>query len=268
MRRLSLTSWSVHPLLQPANPASNGSTADAALRLTDLPAHMRDAGIGTLEICHFHIPSTDPEYLAELRTAIADAGIELFSVLIDTGDISQADAAKHAADMRTIKEWIDVAAHLGAKVVRVIAGDASPDDPEALERSIASLRELAGYAQARRVRVLTENFRSLASTAANCNRILDELGGMVGLCADIGNFPAASRVEQFSAVAPRAESVHAKAAYNPDGTIDPGQMRQCLDASTAAGFDGPYTLVFDRPEERWPGITVLKQVVAPYTQTA
>lgn len=268
MRRLSLTSWSVHPLLQAANPASNGSSADAALRLTELPARMREAGIGTLEICHFHIPSTDPGYLSELRTAIDEAGIELFSILIDTGDISQADATKQAADMRTIEHWIDVAAQLGAKVVRVIAGDAAPDDPDALDRSIASLRELACYAQARGVRVLTENFRSLASTSANCNRILDELGGTVGLCADIGNFPAASRVEEFSAVAPRAESVHAKAAYNTDGTIDPRQMRQCLDASTAAGFSGPYTLVFDRPEERWSGITVLKQIVTPYTQSA
>jgi sugar phosphate isomerase/epimerase len=268
MRRLSLTSWSVHPLLQTTNPASNGSSADAALRLTELPGRMRDAGIGTLEICHFHIPSTDADYLSELRAAIDEAGIELFSILIDTGDISQADKTKQAADMRTIEHWIDVAAQLGAKVVRIIAGDAAPDDSDALERSIASLRVLSEYAQARGVRVLTENFKALASTAANCNRILDELGGTVGLCADIGNFPAASRVEEFSAVASRAESVHAKAAYSADGTIEPEQMRQCLDASAAAGFSGPYTLVFDRPAERWSGITVLKQIVAPYTQSA
>ena len=190
MRRLSLTSWSVHPLLQPGNPASNGSTASAALQLTELPARMRDAGIGTLEICHFHIPSTEEPYLAQLRAAIEDAGIELFSILIDSGDISQADETKRDADMRMIEGWIDIAALLGAKVVRVIAGDAPADDPEALGRSIDGLRQLAQYAQGRGVRVLTENFRALASTAENCIRILDELGGTVGLCADIGNFAA------------------------------------------------------------------------------
>lgn len=268
MRRLSLTSWSVHPLLQPANPTSNGNTKDAALKLIDLPAQMRDAGIGTLEICHFHLPSTDENYLAELRAAVERAGVELFSILIDTGDISQADETKRTADLRMIEGWIDIAALLGARVVRVIAGDAPADDPDALERSIAGLRELAHYAQARGVRVLTENFRALASTAANCNQILDELGGAVGLCADIGNFAAVSRVDEFTAVAQRAESVHAKASYNSDGSIDAVQLRQCLDASEAAGFSGPYTLVFDRPEERWPGISVLKQIVAPYTQTA
>jgi sugar phosphate isomerase/epimerase len=266
MRRLSLTSWSVHPLLQPAHPASGGNATTAALRLTDLPARMRDAGIGTLEICHFHLPSTDEAYLAELRAAIESAGVELFSILIDAGDISQADQAGRAADMQMIKGWIDVAATLGASAVRVIAGDAPPDDAAALERSIEGLRELAGYAQARGLRVLTENFRPLASTAANCNRIVDALGGAVGLCADVGNFPSGSRVAEFGAVVARAESIHAKASYDAAGALDAGQLRQCLDASKAAGFTGPYTLVFDRPEERWSGITALKQVVTPYTR--
>jgi sugar phosphate isomerase/epimerase len=261
MRRLSLTSWSVHPLLQPAN----GSAAQAGLSLTELPTRMRDAGIGTLEICHFHLPSTEPGYLAELRTAVESAGVELFSILIDTGDISQADEAGHAADMQMIKGWIDVAAQLGARAVRVVAGDAPADDTAALERSIASLGELSDYAQSRGVRVLTENFRPLASTAANCNRIIEALGGAVGLCADIGNFPSDSRVDEFSAVVARAESIHAKASYS-EGMMDTGQLQQCLDVSVAAGFAGPYTLVFDRPEERWSGIAALKQIVAPYTQ--
>jgi sugar phosphate isomerase/epimerase len=261
MRRLALTSWSVHPLLQPEHPGT-----DAALSLTDLPARMRDAGIGTLEICHFHFPSTEPAYLGELRAAIDDAGVELFSILIDAGDISQADDRQHASDMRMIEGWIDVAATLGTGAARVVAGDAPPDDEAALERAIASLARLAAYGRGRNVRVLTENFRALASTAANCNRILDELGGEIGLCADIGNFPSASRVAEFSEVVPRAESIHAKANYGAGGELDAGQLRECLDASLAARFDGPYTLVFDRPEDRWTGIARLKQVVAAYVQ--
>ena len=52
---------------------------------------MRDAGIGTLEICHFHFPDTDATTLRELRAALDVAGVELFSILIDMGDISNAD---------------------------------------------------------------------------------------------------------------------------------------------------------------------------------
>jgi len=251
------------------DPTSNGNgekNGPPALTLLEVPDRMRVAGIGTLEICHFHILDTSPAYLASLRSAIATAGVELFSILIDTGDIAAADDAQREADMRTIEGWIDVASALGAHAVRVIAGAAPSTDEEALKRSIAGLRHLGAYGRERNVRVLTENFRPLASTSVNCTRILDELDGVVGLCADLGNFPTEVRVEEFSAVVDRAESVHAKAAYDASGTIEPEQLQQCLAQSVAAGFDGPYTLVYDRPGDEWTGISRVKQVVEPFTR--
>ena len=256
MSRLSLTTWSLHRLL---------AAEHDALRLVEVPARMREAGIGTLEICHFHFPDTGPETLQAVRAALDAADVELFSILIDMGDISSADPARREADIQAIQGWIDVAGRLGAKVVRVVAGESAPDDEAALGRSIAALRQLAHYAEARGVRVLTENFKALASTAENCRRILDELGGAVGLCADIGNFPAERRIAEFRAVAPRAESVHVKASYDGQGRPDETELRQCLDATRAAGFDGPYTLVYDRQGDPWEGIDRLRRIVAPYT---
>lgn len=253
MRRFALTSWSVHR-----------SLTDGSLTLLDLPARMREAGIGTLEICHFHFPSTDDSYIAELRTALDQAGVEPFSILIDTGDIGNADGDQRQADIATVKSWIDVASTLGTEVVRVVAGDSPPDDAAALARSVEALAQIASYAGERNVAVLTENFRPLASTAANCNHILDALGGAVGLCADIGNFPAPVRLAEFSAVAGRASVVHTKASYDDSGVIDSDALQQCLAASVAAGFDGPYTLVYDRDGNSWPRIGELQEIVRPY----
>jgi hypothetical protein len=112
--------------------------------------------------------------------------------------------------------------------------------------------------------VLTENFRSLLSTAANCNRLLDDLDGAVGLCADIGNFPAAVRHAEFSAIVGRASVVHVKATYDAEGSIEDATLRDCLTASVQAGFDGPYTLVYDRNGNPWPGIGELRQIVGQY----
>ncbi len=251
-----MTSWSLNRLLTaPADP----------LRLVDVPARMRDAGIGTLEICHFHFPDTDATTLRELRAALDVAGVELFSILIDMGDISNADQRVRQQDVQAISTWIDVAATLGAKAVRVVAGEGAPDDELAIERSIGALRELSAYGRERNVRVLTENFRSLAWSARNCLRILDALDGSVGLCADIGNCPAEYRVDEFSALAARAESVHVKATYDAAGTPDTDELRQCLDATSAVAFDGPYTLVYDRPGDPWQGLAMLRAIVEPYT---
>ena len=257
MRRLALTSWSVHQ-----------SLAAGTLRLLDLPEQLRAAGIGVLEICHFHLPATDANYLAQLRAACAAADVELFSILIDTGDLTHPDPARRAADTQLIAGWIAVAARLGARAVRVVAGEGPPDDAAALLYAARGLATLADYGRTCGVRVLTENFRALLSTAANCNQLLDELKGAVGLCADIGNFPAESRVTQFSAVIARAESVHVKATYDPAGAILGDDVRRCLAASIAANFSGPYTLVYDRPGDSWAGIAQLKAVVEPYTESA
>jgi sugar phosphate isomerase/epimerase len=272
MPRLSLTSWSLHRSLGSPPISNEMPTAErphpdpnAELQLVDLPRQMREHGIKTLEICHFHLPSVGGEYLAEVRVAADAADVELFSILIDTGDISSADEARRRSDMRLIEGWMDVAAELGVKAVRVVAGDAPPDDEAALDRSIAGLRQLAGYGRERGLQVLTENFLPLASTAVNCHRILDALDGAVGLCADIGNFPAASRVEEFRSVVGRATSIHAKASYDTLGNMDASQLHQCLDASKEAGFDGPYTLVYDRPGDSWRGVDALARIVGPYT---
>lgn len=255
MRRLSLTSWSLNNIL---------TAPEKPLSLLELPRKLSDAGIRTLEICHFHLPSTDADYLAKLKAALDDAGIELWSILIDTGDITQTDAAGREADMRLIEGWIDVASTLGARVVRVVAGNAPPSDEAAIQRSIEGLRSLAAYGKQRGVEVLTENFRALASTAENCNRILDELGGEVALCADIGNFPPSTRVEQFAAVVNRAKTIHVKPNYDAANNMDPAQMRECLTASVEAGFEGPYTLVYDHGGDEWVGIAKLKALVEPY----
>ncbi len=273
MRRLSLTSWSLHPNLgappvtsDPPDTQRLPAPHEAELQLVDVPRRIRELGIKTLEICHFHVPSAHPDYLRQLREALASADVELFSILIDTGDISSPDPERREGDIRLIERWMDVAAELGASAVRVVAGDAAPDDEAGLGRAIAELEQLSAYGRAKGLTVLTENFRPLASTAENCNRILDALGGAVGLCADVGNFPSTSRVPEFKAVVGRASSVHAKPSYDDGGRMQPEQLRECLEASVAAGFEGPYTLVYDRPADRWQGIAELAEIVGPYTE--
>ena len=259
MRRMSLTSWTTHRFLTGA--------MTPAFSLPELPAKAHAAGITTLEICHFHIGDTSTVALTELREAIKAADVELFSILIDTGDISNADSVRRQNDMHIIEGWIDCAATLGAQHVRVVAGESAPDDQAALQRSIEALSMLSEYARQRSVRVLTENFQKMASTAENCQKIIRALDGAVGLCADIGNFAPATRIQSFRQVIDLAESIHVKGSYAADGQLDSEELRACLDASLAVDFTGPYTLVYDKPDKTWEGVAQLAEVVKPYTAT-
>lgn len=99
--RLSVSTWSLHRVLGESDfygPESGRkipvTTGESEISLLDLPARIAAFGIHTLEICHFHLPSRDKGYLNELRSNLEAAEVELFSLLIDHGDITHPDHAE------------------------------------------------------------------------------------------------------------------------------------------------------------------------------
>lgn len=267
--RLSVSTWSVHRAL--GDPAPYGPDAagipththnNGALTLLDLPARIAQHGIRTLEICHFHLPSRDVAYLAQLRRAIEAAGVELWQVLIDAGDVTHpADGARDAA---WIAHWIDVAHALGAKRTRVIAGKQAPTRKNLAHSRDAILR-LAEKAQPLGIRLVTENWFDLLDTPDDVLWLLEQAQGQLGLCLDFGNWKGAQKYAGFEAIAPLAESCHAKPQFEADGSIEPADYTRCLDITQAAGFAGPYTLIYDGPRaDEFAGLEAEKRIVQPY----
>lgn len=273
MPRLSLSTWSLHRHLGPMyRPAGDGSgrliphdATPGALSLLEVPAEIAARGIGTLEICHFHFPRTDSGYIDELRAAVQEAGVELFSLLIDAGDITNPDPTKREEDLRWIRGWLEIAGRCGAAHARVIAGDAAPNgDDGPIRLSAENLRALARVGRDCGVRVITENFRPLTQCADTLLAILDRCEGEVGLCADFGNFGGPTKYDALAAILPRADSVHAKAHYPQAGQMDREDFLRCLNLAREARFDGPYSLIFDGPGREWESLAEIQQEVARY----
>ena len=131
MPTIGISTWSVRRLMGPMYPgldlAPEARVADdrfgpGEVALLDLPNAMRERGFADLDICHFHLPRTDDAYLDELRGRLDAAEVRVFTFLVDDGDLSAADDAARERDVAATKAWIDVAARLGARYVRVAAG--------------------------------------------------------------------------------------------------------------------------------------------------
>jgi sugar phosphate isomerase/epimerase len=268
--RLSVSTWSLHRQL--GRPAFYGpeqgkqipveTHSRGELSLLDVPAQISEFDVHTLEICHFHIPDLDKSYLSELRNALKAANVELFSLLIDHGDITHPEHARR--DLAWIGDWIDVAGALGAKRARVIAGKSEPSD-EAMTLSRNGFKKLLERAEANGVRLMTENWFALLSTPRNVFTLLDSLEGKVGLCLDFGNWKGATKYQDLAAIAPRAESCHTKAHFSASREIDKADYVRCLNLVRDAGFSGPHTLIYDGPgDDEWEGLTIEKEIVQPY----
>lgn len=270
MLELSLNSWSLHRHLGPQRFTYwNEDTQQHAVHvdpqpelttLLELPAALAAGGFRAVEICHFHFPSTEGSYLDALRVACRNADIRFHTLLLDYGDIASADECRKAADLQLAREWIDTAARAGAERIRIVAGEAPPHDREALARSIDGLLSLAAYGEKAGVRVLTENFRPLASTADNCVRIVEAGQGAIGLTADFGNLARAVRFEALSELLPHCESVHAKPDLDKQGLPDEDEFRRNLGLLRTCGYEGPITLVYDGPGDMWAGIERVRTI--------
>lgn len=267
-RRLSVSTWSLHrtlgrpPIYGPDAARPAWTPPPDALPLAHLPAKLADFGIHTLEICHFSLSSTAPDSLAELRAALDQAGVELWALLIDGGDMTH---AQHGArDLAWIEGWLPVAAALGARNVRVVAGMQPPTD-RTVDAAVTGLRRLVDTAAAHGVGVMTENWHALMDSPTPVISILDRLQGQVGLCFDFGNWRGPHKYDDLAAIAAYADSCHAKCAFDASGVPDADDYTRCLEIVDAADFAGPYTLIYDAADDdEWHGLAVERALVAPF----
>src|SRR3569623_2071239 len=90
-----------------------------------------------------------------------------------------------------------------------------------------------------------------------------EPSGPVGesLLADYGNWRRPSNYDELEKIIGRAELTHAKATFN-DGALDAEDYGRIVDMAEAAGYSGPYTLIFDNdaPGE-WAGLAVERDFI-------
>lgn len=252
MRRYAVSSWSLDGLLQSGIP------------LLDIPVQLQTNGITTFELCHFHLPNTQAAYLQALRDCFLHNGIELFSVLIDAGDIATPDPTQRMADTVFMQEWIKIAAVLGAERVRIDAGH-QPPTAEVIKRSAEQLHALTQYAASHGVGVSTENWRATSLQPAAVLAILDACPSPVGLCVDTGNAEAtADKYQTLAELLPRAKSIHFKARYLSTGGIDENDVEQCVSLFEAAGFDNVITLIYDQKRHEWDGIRQLRNALTMF----
>ncbi|GAB3427615.1 sugar phosphate isomerase/epimerase family protein [Flindersiella endophytica] len=223
--------------------------AGDGLPLLELPAELARHGFDTVQIVHFHLPSREPAYLDELRSALKSADVTLDALLVDDGDLT--DATDAAGQEAWISDWVAVAEHLGARRARVIAGRSAPS-PETLEAAATGLLRLARRHSS--MRIVTENWLELLPDAASTQDLFARTGDEVGFLIDLGNWKGETKYDELAAVAARAETCHAKAHHSAADGLDAGDYRRTLSVLREAGFDGPLALVYDgsdTDEWRW-----------------
>ena len=229
----------------------------ATIDLLDVPAAAAAHGFHSFDLSVYHLPSIDGSYLAELRSAFEESKVELFQLLIDTGDVDTTDSEARGAGIAHIKRWMEIAVELGARGVRYVPGDSEPK-PDTIRASGEAFRELFDYAVQLGLKPATENYRRFNLKADDLLNVLVQSEREYGVIADFGNARGPDKYETLAKIMPRATSIHAWVEVDENGDLMIEDFRRCLTMARDNGFDGPIMLqygypvdVFEQTREVW-----------------
>lgn len=221
------------------------------LTLMDIPQHNRELfGVKKLEFWSDHIMSMDKGYLTDLKAKIKAAGSELINFQIDTSpadrtpyDLATLDEERRKAGVEQVKKWLEVAAILGTKSVRVNPGGARNSS---VEQSIKSYQELLPVAKAKNIIIVAANHSGIER---DVEKHLEIVKGAPGLYTqpDFGNYNnPAIMYDSLAKILPHAYVVSAKVSNVAlvDGKITTPQydFDKCMQLAESSGFKGIYIM--------------------------
>lgn len=234
-------------------------------------------GVEGVELLDFFWRDREAEMPA-VQDALRETGLLACAYSV-SNNFALPDPIARAAELQAITQGVDCAALLGAKIVRVFAGNApdgvAPDD--AFRWITLGLSEAADYAQKSNVTLALENHGLLAGLSGQVSLILDTVNSpALRANPDTGNFllvqdvpenacgrlavrAAMCHLKDFVAVPPNyhgAAYVAANGSKYAGTALDEGDvdLPACLANLRAGGFDGWVNIEYESAEDPLTGV--------------
>ena len=219
-----------------------------------------ELGVLGVDITTYWLKSTEPSYLASLRTFAYRHGMPLSGLAIGA-DLCQPDAVKRAEVLETVRKWVDATELLGAAHLRVF-GDKLPPGATT-EQGIAwvaeTMKPACEYAAKKGIILGLESHSGLTTRAANIIEILRRVDSPYAGCnLDISNFPD-NPYDQIALCLPYATHTHIRDMYGePKQPLDLDRIWQMFANS---GYNGYMSAEYEGKEDAMIGVPKLVEKI-------
>ena len=159
----------------------------------------------------FFEKAKDQDYLADMKTRAADAGVESLLIMIDgEGNLGDPDEKARLASVEKHYKWVEAAKFLDCHSIRVNAASKGTFE-EQMKLAADGLSRLSEYAGELGLNVIVENHGGLSSNGmwlAGVMKLVDRPN--CGTLPDFGNFGDYDRYQGVTELMPYAKAVSAK----------------------------------------------------------
>jgi len=222
--------------------------AGEELTLLTAPKFIADTlGLHNVEIWSAQFAEQSLDYCKKIRAAAEAVKSRIINIQVDGSEnLSDPDAAKRAASVQTIKQWMDRAAAVGAPTCRANTGGGPPEAWD-VTRTADSFRQLAEYGQKIGVKILVENH---IGYSADIDKVVATIKAVNNpycraIC-DWGNSPKdEGRVAALGRLFPFLELVSAKKLDFDDNNRHVNyDVVPIIKATEASGYKGIYSIEY------------------------
>lgn len=257
---LSLAAYSFRENLKDTTRGDKPAGASRSIDLFQFVDYCSEHGAAA-ELTSYYFPKdVDRAYLLKLRRHCFLRGVDISGTAVGNTFVLP-KGEKRDEEIRSVKQWIDRAAVLGAPHIRVFAGNAprgvSPE--EARKLCIAGLEECAQYAGQHGIFLGLENHGGIVAEAAPLLEIIRATQSQwVGINLDSGNFHTDDPYADFASCAPYAVNVQLKSEIQRRGQKkERADLKRKVKTLQDAAYQGYVALEYEAEEDPWKAVPEL-----------
>ncbi len=222
------------------------------MNLDDFIDLCADMDLDAAELTAYYFPQTTAEYLAHLKGRCTRLGLDVSGTAVGN-NFCVPEADKLKAQIGSVKQWIEHSARLGAKTMRIFAGNVARGDSEesARKRCIEAIQESCDHAAKFGLFLALENHGGITSNAEQVLALVKAVQhDYFGVNLDTGNFHTADPYADLEKIAPYAVTVQIKTEIQRAGMKkEDADLQRLVNILRAANYRGYVALEYEAAED-------------------
>lgn len=187
---------------------------------------------------HHYLSAADEDYIDQVKQAADKAGIPFGCIAVDGAHIYEPSPDARDKNRATAYRWLQIAHKLGAKQVRIDAGNTPDLAPEPLALIQEGYRDLIARGNDLGVEILVENHWGPTTNPDHVITLLESIPGL-GLLLDTHNWLPERRAEARERCARYARATHIKTLdWDAEGNETQEDVQTAIRLLLEAGYQG------------------------------
>jgi sugar phosphate isomerase/epimerase len=223
----------------------NDSLVKGTMSVEDLLVFCADTGFEGVDLTGYYfngypdVPSD--EYIFNVKRKAFDLGLEISGTGV-RNDFTIADKSKRQSEVELVKKWIDVAAKLGAPVIRIFSGNQKNEGLSKEEVTAWMLKDIQScveYGKQHGVVVGLQNHNDFVQTADEINFIVKAINSeWFGIILDTGSYRVHDAYDEIKKSVQHAVNWQIKEKIFVKGSEVETDMSRLMAIIKASGYNG------------------------------